>query len=92
MFWGVNLHTAMGGLCRVHRHVRPLEQGLGVGAVFGRDKVMEKAIHRDFLEMLAPQMPQAKSARPEQFIDPSFLQELDREGFFIELAKRYPSK
>jgi DNA-directed RNA polymerase specialized sigma54-like protein len=39
------------------------------------------------LEMLAPQMPQAKSAKPEQFIDPSFLQELDQEGFFSEMAK-----
>jgi len=44
------------------------------------------------LEMLAPQMPQAKSAKPEQFIDPSFLQELEKEGFFNEMAKRYPSK
>ena len=44
------------------------------------------------LDMLAPQMPQAKSAKPEQFVDPSFLQELEREGFFAEMAKRYPSK
>jgi len=44
------------------------------------------------LEMLAPQMPQAKTARPEQFIDTSFLQELDKEGFFAEMAKRYPEK
>ena len=44
------------------------------------------------LDMLAPQMPQAKSARPEQFVDLSFLQELEKEGFFTEMAKRYPSK
>src|SRR4249920_1438849 len=44
------------------------------------------------LEMLAPQMPQAKSAKPEQFIDPSLLHELEKEGFFTEMAKRYPSK
>jgi hypothetical protein len=44
------------------------------------------------LEMLAPQMPQAKSAKPEQFIDSSFLQELEKEGFFTEMAKRYPPK
>ena len=44
------------------------------------------------LDMLAPQMPQAKSAKPEQFVDLSFLQELEKEGFFSEMAKRYPSK
>lgn len=44
------------------------------------------------LEMLAPQLPQAKNARPEQFVDLSFLQELEKEGFFNEMAKRYPSK
>ncbi|HEY2987482.1 MAG TPA: ABC transporter substrate-binding protein [Candidatus Binatia bacterium] len=44
------------------------------------------------LDMLAPQMPQAKSAKPEQFVDLSFLQELEKENFFAELAKRYPSK
>jgi hypothetical protein len=44
------------------------------------------------LEMRAPQMPQAKRARLEQFIDPSVLQELEKEGFFNEMAKRYPSK
>lgn len=44
------------------------------------------------LEMFAPQMPQAKSAKPEQFIDPSFLQELEKEDFFNEMAKRCPSK
>jgi hypothetical protein len=44
------------------------------------------------LDMVAPQLPQAKSAKPEQFVDLSFLQELEREGFFAEMAKRYPSK
>jgi hypothetical protein len=44
------------------------------------------------LDMLAPQMPQAKTAKPEQFIDQTFLQELENEGFFTEMAKRYPSK
>jgi len=37
-------------------------------------------------------LPQAKSAKPEQFVDGSFLQELDKEDFFNEMAKRYPSK
>jgi NitT/TauT family transport system substrate-binding protein len=41
------------------------------------------------LEMAAPQFPQAKSARPEQFVDLSFLQELEAEGFFGEMEKRY---
>ena len=44
------------------------------------------------LDMLAPQMPQAKNAKPEQFVDLSFLQELEKEGFFTEMAKKYPSK
>jgi ABC-type nitrate/sulfonate/bicarbonate transport system substrate-binding protein len=44
------------------------------------------------LDMLAEKMPQAKNAKPEQFVDLSFLQELEKEGFFTEMAKRYPSK
>ena len=44
------------------------------------------------LDQLAPQMPQARSAKPEQFVDLSLLQELEKEGFFIEMTKRYPSK
>ncbi len=44
------------------------------------------------LDTLAPQMPQAKNFKPEQFVDLSFLQELEKEGFFSEMAKRYPSK
>jgi len=37
-------------------------------------------------------MPQAKVRKPEQFVDLSFLQELDKEGFFNEMAQRYPAK
>jgi NitT/TauT family transport system substrate-binding protein len=44
------------------------------------------------MDMLAAQLPQAKNAKPEQFVDLSFLQELEKEGFFNEMAKRYPSK
>ena len=44
------------------------------------------------LDMLAPTIPEAKNAKPEQFVDLSFLQELEKEGFFDEMAKRYPSK
>jgi ABC-type nitrate/sulfonate/bicarbonate transport system substrate-binding protein len=44
------------------------------------------------LDMLAEKMPQAKNAKPEQFVDLSFLQELEKEGFFNEMAKRYPSR
>jgi ABC-type nitrate/sulfonate/bicarbonate transport system substrate-binding protein len=43
------------------------------------------------LDMLGPQMPEAKTAKPEQFVDLSFLQELEKEGFFTQMAKRYPS-
>lgn len=42
------------------------------------------------LDMLAPQLPQAKNTKPEQFVDLSFLQELEKEGFFSEMARRYP--
>src|SRR5712691_8930440 len=44
------------------------------------------------LDMLAEKMPQAKNAKPEQFVDLSFLQELEKEGFLNEMVKRYPSK
>src|ERR1044071_6933952 len=44
------------------------------------------------LDMLAEKMPQAKTAKPEQFVDLSFLQELEKEGFFREMEKRYPNK
>jgi hypothetical protein len=41
------------------------------------------------LEMAAAQFPQAKAAKPEQCVDLSFLQELETEGFFTELEKKY---
>jgi hypothetical protein len=44
------------------------------------------------LDVLTEKMPQAKTAKPEQFVDLSFLQELEKEGFFNEMAKRYPNK
>ena len=44
------------------------------------------------LDMLAAQMPQAKTAKPEQFFDAGVLNELDKEGFFVDLGKRYPAK
>jgi NitT/TauT family transport system substrate-binding protein len=44
------------------------------------------------LDMLAEKMPQAKTAKPDQFVDLTFLQELEKEGFFNEMAKRYPTK
>jgi hypothetical protein len=44
------------------------------------------------LDRLTTTMPQAKTAKPEQFVDLSFLHELEKEGFFNDMAKRYPSK
>jgi NitT/TauT family transport system substrate-binding protein len=41
------------------------------------------------LDEFSEKIPQAKSAKPEQFVDLSFLQELEKEGFFTEMAKRY---
>ncbi len=42
------------------------------------------------LDEITGKLPQAKKAKPEQFVDLSFLQELEKEGFFTEMAKRYP--
>jgi len=44
------------------------------------------------LDVLTPTLPQAKNFKPEQFVDLSFLQELEKEGFFTEMAKRYSVK
>jgi NitT/TauT family transport system substrate-binding protein len=44
------------------------------------------------LDVLAPTLPNAKNFKPEQFVDLSFLQELEKEGFFNEMAKRYPTR
>jgi hypothetical protein len=42
------------------------------------------------LDDLAAKNPQAKTAKPEQFVDLSLLQQLEKEGFFADMAKRYP--
>ncbi|MGH7773152.1 MAG: ABC transporter substrate-binding protein [Candidatus Binatia bacterium] len=42
------------------------------------------------LDEFSAKLPQAKSAKPEQFVDISLLQELEKEAFFTEMAKRYP--
>jgi len=42
------------------------------------------------LDEVASNLPNAKDAKPEQFVDLSLLQQLEREGFFAEMAKRYP--
>ena len=42
------------------------------------------------LDEVAVKMPNARTAKPEQFVDLSLLQQLDKEGFFAEMAKRYP--
>lgn len=44
------------------------------------------------LDVLAPTLPNAKNFKPEQFVDLSFLQEMEKDGFFNELAKKYPTK
>ncbi|MGH7810639.1 MAG: ABC transporter substrate-binding protein [Candidatus Binatia bacterium] len=44
------------------------------------------------LDVLTPALPQAKNFKPDQFVDLSFLQELEKEGFFNDMAKRYPVK
>ena len=44
---------------------------------------------QNLIDMSAPQMPQAKSVKPEQFVDLSFLQELEKERFYGEMEKRY---
>jgi NitT/TauT family transport system substrate-binding protein len=44
---------------------------------------------QNLIDMSGPQIPQAKNAKPEQFVDLSFLQELEAEKFFDEMARRY---
>jgi NitT/TauT family transport system substrate-binding protein len=44
---------------------------------------------QNLIDMSAPQIPQAKSAKPEQFVELSLLQELETEKFFEEMARRY---
>ncbi len=44
---------------------------------------------QNLIDMSAPQIPQAKSAKPEQFVDLSFLEELEAEKFFDAMARRY---
>jgi NitT/TauT family transport system substrate-binding protein len=41
------------------------------------------------LDEVADKLPQAKTAKPEQFVDVSLLQQLEKEGFFNEMGKRY---
>jgi ABC-type nitrate/sulfonate/bicarbonate transport system substrate-binding protein len=42
------------------------------------------------LDEIAGKLPNAKTAKPEQFVDLSLLQQLEKEGFFADMAKRYP--
>lgn len=42
------------------------------------------------LDEVAAKTPNAKTARPEHFVDLTLLQQLDKEGFFTEMARRYP--
>jgi len=42
------------------------------------------------LDEVADKLPNAKTAKPGQFVDISLLQQLEKEGFFTEMAKRYP--
>ncbi len=42
------------------------------------------------IDEIGGKLPQAKNARPEQFVDLSLLQELEKDGFFSEMGKRYP--
>jgi NitT/TauT family transport system substrate-binding protein len=42
------------------------------------------------LDEVAAKLPSAKNAKPEQFVDLSLLQQLEKEGFFADMAKRYP--
>jgi hypothetical protein len=44
---------------------------------------------QNLVDMSAPQIPRAASAKPEQFVDLSFLHELEEERFFDEMARRY---
>src|ERR1044072_9331115 len=42
------------------------------------------------LDEVAAKLPNAKTAKPEQFVDLSLLQRLGKEGFYSAIAKQYP--
>ena len=42
------------------------------------------------LDEVAAKLANAKTAKPEQFVDLTLLQQLEKDGFFAEMAKRYP--
>jgi ABC-type nitrate/sulfonate/bicarbonate transport system substrate-binding protein len=42
------------------------------------------------LDEVAGKMANAKTAKPEQFVDLTLLQQLDKAGYFAEMGKRYP--
>ncbi len=44
---------------------------------------------QNLIDMSGSQVPQAKTAKPEQFVDLSLLHELEKEGFFADMEKRY---
>jgi hypothetical protein len=42
------------------------------------------------LEEVVVKLPNAKAAKPEQFVDLSLMLQLEKEGFLAEMAKGYP--
>ena len=62
-----------------------MQPEIGQSTYFGRDGVARGV--QELLDVF-----EDVQAVPEQFFDASLMNELEKEGFFVEMAKRYPAK
>ena len=89
-------NNAEGTKAIVGKYLRSTDQEVLTAAHQGFVKLVAKKPYptlkgiQFLLDEMVNKLPQAKKAKPEQFVDLSFLQELEKEGFFTEMAKRYP--
>jgi NitT/TauT family transport system substrate-binding protein len=89
-------NNAEGTKTIVGKYLRSADQEVLAAAQQGFVKLVAKKPYptlkgiQFLLDEVANKLPQAKKAKPEQFVDLSLLQELEKEGFFTEMAKRYP--
>lgn len=89
-------HNAEGTRAIIAKYLRGAEPDVLRAAYQGFVKMVPKKPYptlkgiQFLLDQVASQLPQAKKAKPEQFVDLTLLQELEKEGFFVELGKRYP--
>jgi NitT/TauT family transport system substrate-binding protein len=89
-------HNAEGTKAIVAKYLRITDPDVLRAAYDGFVKMVPKKPYptlkgiQFLLGQVANKLPQAKNAKPEQFVDLSLLQELEKEGLFAEMAKKYP--